>query len=368
MLMDAAIDPHLKRLIQAGHQAASADNSQPWRFAYDRKYLYIQYDEQRSRDTTFPHDSPATLLSIGGVIENICRESSQSKGSFSLELFPRECPLHSCYAMFSLQEIDLLETPRETSVSGLRHTNRFPFKKDEIHAATLRDLTGLSQGTARITILKQREAVSRVADLVRSASQIRFQTREVHEWLGKSLRFSEASVNKADGLDVNTLDLPPGGGLFLKFISDWGHMQRLNRFGAYRLLARIDAKPIEQTPALVVVSAAAGEEDAIDAGRLINRAWCYLNSQGIAVHPYYVVADQLFRLEQGTVPKPLVAQVEKIRKESRAELKLAAGEVLYMLLRIGFPTREAPRSRRLPLEKVVTDLTATAPETAHPTS
>ena len=112
-------------------------------------------------------------------------------------------------------------------------------------------------------------------------------------------------------------------------------------------------------PAVVAIIGTTDRQGTIDAGRLLGRVWSHLNSRGIAVHPYYVVADQLARLREGTVPAKLVPQAERIRNESARLFGLGPDETLHMLLRIGYPTREAPSSRRLPLEQVFTDLTVT---------
>jgi hypothetical protein len=193
--------------------------------------------------------------------------------------------------------------------------------------------------------------------LVKQASEIRFQTREVHEWLASSLRFSQAEISRGDGLDVRTLDLPPGGGLFLRLIANWRRMSIFNRFRAYQLLAEIDSRPIQKAPGIVVIIARRDKADCIDAGRIMVRTWSELNGREIAVHPYYVVSDQLTRLEERSIPAGLEPRAEDIRRELKRLLALSDDETLHMLLRIGYPTREPVRSRRLPIDAVFTDLT-----------
>jgi len=288
---------------------------------------------------------------MGGVIESML---GAEMGALGAELFPNFPSGTFCYAS--------IQGGQPNSNTGLvptiRHTNRFPYKKEDIESETLDHLIGLVEKRTSIQLISGATRLRSLADLIESASRIRFRTREVHEWLGKSLRFSEKDVKKADGLDVRTLALPPGGALFLRFIRDWKRMQLLNRVGGYRLLARIDARPIAAAPAVVAITGPVGRTHALDAGRLLVRAWTYLNSRGIAVHPYYVVSDQLFRLDEGKIPPDLTEDALALKEESRALLGLGPEEVLYMLLRIGHPTREPPRSRRLPLEAVFTDLTA----------
>ena len=351
------IPEQILNLAKCGHAAPSADNSQPWRFVWNGESLFISYDIERVQGLTFPPDNPAILLSIGGVIENISQITFSSEIPINLFTFPENSQLQHCYA-----QIDVLDITNNIRLYGQhplfqRHTNRFPYKKEKIATNILQTLTELSAGNSRIRVFSETDPIRAVAKLIRTASEVRFQTREVHDWLGKSLRFSEEAVKNADGLDVRTLDLPPGGNLFLRIISDWRRVKILNRIGTYKLLAAIDSGPINKAPAVVAIIGDVGKKGAVDAGRILSRLWIGLNSYGIAVHPYYVVSDQLTRLQEGKVPEKLVCRAEEINIQCKQFFDLGEDEILYMLLRIGYPTCQPPRSLRLPLERVFTDLT-----------
>ncbi len=347
MLSD--IPPHIVNMVLRGHQSPSADNVQPWHYFWDGRKLYLTYDRKRLGGSTFSAENPATLLAMGGAIENMLEACTESP---EWEMLPEFRPGVTCYA--AIRNSPNLQT---IPLCTIRHTNRFPYKKERIESKILDDIAQLSENTAGIKLVTKRPELDLLGKLVASASRIRFRTREVHEWLGKSLRLTQKDVNNSDGLDIRTLALPPGSAFFLRFIRDWKRMQLLNRVGGYRLLAGIEAKPITVAPAAVAITGRAGRAHALDAGRLLVRAWTYLNSRGIAVHPYYVVSDQLFRLDEGKISPKLVGEASLLKEKSRALLGLGPEDVLYMLLRIGHPTRQPPHSRRLPLDAVFTDLT-----------
>ncbi|HRY15885.1 MAG TPA: hypothetical protein P5330_08440, partial [Candidatus Competibacteraceae bacterium] len=173
----------------------------------------------------------------------------------------------------------------------------------------------------------------------------------------RSLRYTEPEIAQGDGLDINTLHLPPGGRHFLRFIGDWRRMEILNRFGAYKAMAHIEAQLIQRGPAIAAIIAPTDYDACLAAGRLLTRVWTALNQQGIAVHPYYVVADQLQRLRDGVVPAHLTDQAHAIQRDCQDFLQLNPGETLHIFLRLGYPTRNPPRSRRRPLAEVVIDQT-----------
>ncbi len=342
----------IKLLALNGLWAPSADNSQPWRFDWDGHSLVIGYDSERVAGHTFPPESQATLISAGCAIESIVKFANTIGLEVDMAYRPQGTGRSHPYATITprLSPVPAPETANQP-VTG-RHTNRCAYKSKPLPAPLLTTIGGDTEGKARVHTFDQTESVRQIWRLVRSATEIRFQTREVHEWLGKSLRFGRDGRESGDGLHVSTLCLPPGGGLLLRFVASWPRMKRLNRIGAYKLLATVDAQPVKKAPAMLAFTAPNTPDGALDAGRLLDRVWTHLNNEGVACHPYYVVADQLSRLAENTVPDHLTGQARALQEECGQLLNLRQGETLMMFLRTGYPTRQAPPSARLPLERV----------------
>jgi len=349
----------VKFLVTAALQAPLADNSQPWHFTWDGTYLDLSYDTDRVSGLTFRADDPATLLSVGGVIENLTQVAGYLGLCIQHEEMSETDLRVGTYFRLRLEPKELAELPRDCDDLPLfhRHTNRLPFKHSPLPDDITAWMTNGQELDARASLITNQEEIRGIAGLVRSASEIRFQTREVHDWLAKSLRFSPREVKCGDGLDVETLDLPPGGGLFLKFISDWRRMAFLNRFGIFRMLSMIDSAPVGKAPALVAISSPTGAVQVVAAGQLLTRIWTRLNAEGIAVHPYYVIPDQLQRLRQSRIPDYLVNQARNLEYQGDRTFGLKENSMeLRMLLRIGYPKKKPVRSRRLPLDTVFTDI------------
>jgi nitroreductase len=343
----------IERLISLAHTAPSADNTQPWHFVWDEEYLHIKYDSQRVTGKTFPADSPATLLSIGAMIEIMMEAASAWRLDASLELNKDLPDKHDEYARIrirpgsSIAHSDTLPQP-----ASLRHTNRLAYLKRAIPHEIQTAQKQLKEGNARLSFFTDRKKVQKVAGLLKAASEVRFRTQEVHEWLGRSLRFSKKSVAAGDGLDVATLGLPPGGKLFLRLINSWNRMRVLNKLGIYKLVSAIDAAPVKSAPGLIAIISTSDSKGTIAAGRLLARSWIMLNQSGLAAHPYYVIADQLARARNASIPEDLVETVEQISKSSTTVFTLSEDETLHMLLRVGYAKKQPVLSRRLPLSKV----------------
>lgn len=353
------LPPLIEQIFLAGRHAASADNTQPWHFIWTGKYIEIRFARDRINSMTFNAGNPATLLGIGSVIENMDQACRFLGLASKWELLSGS--KEGAYAkVFVGSPNSAAGTERDQIPLFGRHTNRLGFKPTPLPEQIGKRISAMVEGSARPEIIENSDVIREVGDFVYHCSEVRFQTKEIHEWLGDSLRFTNSEVERGDGLDVATLDLPPGGAFFLRIIKDWRHMSLFNKVSGYKLLAQLEAKPIRQARTLVGIVAENSQEERINAGRLMTRLWIELNAQQIAVQPFYVIPDQIHRLNEGSVPPGLEDKIASVATRSRGIFKLQQDEQVYMLLRVGYPKSKPTKSRRLPLENLYTDLTSSS--------
>lgn len=341
-------------------QAPSADNSQPWHCFWDGQSLFIVFDTKRAGGALFGVESQATLLAIGGVVENIKQAAESLNVSLSIDLTPTIYQEEHCYCRITFNgEEPLSADMDEVKLAILnRHTNRLKFKSSLIPKDVIEKISEASEQEAKAFAFDDKNEVKQIADLVFEASKVRFQTKALHEWLSGSLHFGDKGEVAGEGLDINTIDLPLGGQAFMRFIRPWKVMSFLNKFGVYQVMAKIDSMPISRAPAIVAVTAPETYQGSLEAGQLISRIWGYLNEQGIAVHPYYVVSDQLQRYKKGLVPAHMEKNVGHLVKEAETFFRLGDVKSLQILLRIGYPEKEPVFSKRLPLDVIFTDVSS----------
>ena len=201
-------------------------------------------------------------------------------------------------------------------------------------------------------IVDDEKVIGETARLINDASKIRFRMKELHEGLFSTLRFTPEQVNQGDGLDVGTLHLPPGGRLLLKSVEKWETMERLNKLGIFRMFSAIEANLFRQAGAIICVVQDSPSSSAILSGRLMERAWIKLNKAGIAVHPYFVLTDLLYRLSEGSIPTFLEDEAQALKMRAAEILGIDDNRIM-MLLRAGYATRIAVPSKRLPFERKI---------------
>lgn len=353
LLSQSAMDANsIRKLAKAAALAPSADNSQPWTLRWNGSELAIAFALRHKTHNVFAADSHATLLSVGAVAENL-QDALNANAAAANWHWASNPALGQPYASVALNNAQDNFTDPEGPLQ--RHTNRLAFRRDPLPPGVIRGLEHYRENSNRAVLLVDREQRSRLIRLVRRCSEARFCNQRLHEWLIGSLRFTPEEIARGDGLDVHTLGLPPGGKQFLRLISDWRRLEALNRLGAYKLLALSEVALLAAAPALLCIVGRADARSAIDAGRLMTRVWTDLNLKGIAVHPYYVVTDQINRLREGTVAAGFESKIADVDEHVCRLLELQPGETLHMLLRVGQPKAKPMRSRRLPLDAVFVD-------------
>lgn len=345
-------------LAAAGHAAASADNSQPWCLVWDGAALKLQFRPSGGEGPSPSPTNTATLLAMGGVLENIVQMGAMLGLDLVPEIVDEPATDSPDYASIPVAEPATAAAPGRDHPLFARHTNRFPYQAAALPAELKSELEAMAEGSAGLLFLDEADSIRNIADLIKHASEARFQVQEAHEWLAGSLRFTDADAAADTGLDIQSLDLPPGGAALLRLTRSWRVMSALNKLGAYKFMAVTDAAPVFKAPALIVVKASTGATGALAAGRLLTRAWIRLNERKIAVHPYYVITDLQARLRDGTLPVHLRNGVSQIEEQSSRCCGLDSGESLYMVLRVGYPQRTAPKSKRVPLATVFHTLPA----------
>lgn len=346
-------------LSQAAQHTPSPDNSQPWHLDWEGDILTVSYDTSRVADKTFVADSHAIFLTMGALLENVIQAAKALNVGLTWS-FPNKFDINQpIYFQATLDQTNSLIASKIDDIPLFkRHTNRLPFQNKSLPSDFVSQLKNLTESSAKILVFENKKDIQQIAKQIRSASEVRFQTQEIHEWLAKSFRFDTKKADEyGEGLDVATIDLPLGGKLFLRLISNWKRMNWLNKIGTYKTMAFIDSQPVSQAPAIIAIAGSCNEfRDILAAGQLMNRAWMMLNANGIAVHPYYVITDQLQRKRANVVPSHLVKQINSVSEDIQKLFKLGNEETVHILFRVGYPKKTPVKSKRLPLKSLSTGI------------
>jgi hypothetical protein len=337
----------LDKLARAANAAPSADNRHVFRLAVEGETLCML-------DAPALHEPPAHrrllgLISVGAAMENIMLRGAR----LGLELQPLVLaaaepgsPLvrFSVGAMSPAALTDAMEAAIEQRCSNRQFRFRGPGlspNQREVLSTRCAAITGASVVWLDEPV-KRRGALA----LLRCAEAERFRNRTLHRELFQAIRFDVGwRMPSERGLPPGALGLPPPERFGFGLLRHW-QLQRLgNLLGLHRLVAlRAADLPCRWAPHLLAVTTAgSGEQDAVRAGRALQRAWLSATAYGLAGQAY--AAAGLYAKEEAVdVPQELRSELrrewESICHGRHVWLVLRLGRAVAPLVRAGRPAAE----------------------------
>ncbi|MGH8234166.1 MAG: hypothetical protein ACREPU_08210 [Rhodanobacteraceae bacterium] len=335
------MDRHTKEgILRAGIAAPSADNSQPWRFAWCNDDLDFRIDAGRSgrvSDTRYVLSD----LAAGACLENMIIHARSLGYVADLQIFPRHDDELLVARIRWLRDPGSDQPEPLASAIGQRHTDRrFPWR-----GAITADTQAHLDAQARLIpgqrlwwpqIPRERTAALSV---IRQAETLRFRSPTLHAELFSSIRFSAGWHGVCEeGLAPATLAVEPPMRPVFQMMRHPAVMTTFKRLGAASVLGwRSAYLPIRLSPGLcLLVIPSTARSDVIAAGRALQRVWLQATLDRLSVQPYAAAGV----LSLGFVP------VEAAFEPARSRVRAALGELCapgygLVFLRLG-RARSAP--------------------------
>jgi hypothetical protein len=347
-------------VVRAALAAPSPDNNQPWRFvsAGDRLLIYLDPDRALPSDVRSMFD----LIGTGAAVENV-RIAARQMGRESLV----ECGGLTPGA--GRNGLRLAATIR--FAPGGQPDPLFPYLTERCTCRRLFSarplpgpcLAGVSCRAAefpdvRLDWVTDRPRIRAFAGLFALSDGIRLEYEPFHNEVFRQLRFSaEEAERTRDGLDLRTLELPPGAARLLRWLRPWPRMRRLHRLGLGRLLTIPSALAVLKSGALGVLSVPEPTpEEFLRGGRALERIWLSAQAEGLSLQPLGSLSIFFAHVQLlgGRRLSPRhAARVARLMERFRHLVPWAPDRVLLLLFRLG---RSAPprfRSLRRRVEEVI---------------
>lgn len=287
-------------LIQAGIQAPSGDNCQPWRFKSSLNTIDVLLD--RSSDNSFFNVAQiASMISCGAVIENIKIAATKLGLQTRVQTLPKDgCRGLAATLQFSSPPANA-PAPHDPLFEEIwkRASNRKLYSRSPIASPMIKKIKSSISDfpDAQLHMITERKKIKEMARTLFAVDQIRSGNRTLHEHLHQMLRHTvREAETKRDGMLLKNMEAGFVGELYLKLTRPWAVMRALNMVGVDKLAA------FHHTYRCVLHSAGIGlltikATDAasfIEGGRALERIWLTLANSDISMQP--VTAVTLFWL------------------------------------------------------------------------
>lgn len=335
-------------MVKAATVAPSPDNNQPWLFRETTAGLDVYLDRARS----LPSDvkSMFDMTALGAAVENAVIAASEFE--MQTEVI---CAANDVIDQKAEQPIAQLRLrsggDRDPLYSAIddRCTCRKPYSSSPLPTSVQEELTASCDRFAdvRVSWLSSSEDKKKFGTLIASTDALRFQHQPFHEELFRQLRFRLRDVESTrDGLDVRTLELPPGVTTVLGWLRSWSVMNTVHRLRLTSLLTVPSAISVRMSGAVAIVSVSVPTAEAFfNGGRAIQRLWLAGTNLGLSMHP--LGSLPIFLLQPD--PKPAFrSTIEKAKCGVDALFPKLKGRVMQLGLRVGYSKPPSYRSLRRP--------------------
>lgn len=277
-------------ILGAGIAAPSADNSQPWRFAWSGDELDLRIDAGRSgrvSDTRYVLSD----LAAGACLENMVIHARSLGYVAHVQTFPDPEDELWVARIGWRRDPGLNPTEPLAAAIELRHTDRrFPWR-GPITADSQARMNAQAGSISGLRLYWPPSADERKAALkvIRQAETLRFKSPTLHAELYSSVRF-DAGWHGAceEGLAPATLAVEPPMRPAFQMMRRPAVMATLNWLGAASMLGwRSAYLPIRLSPGLcLLVVPSAARSDVVAGGRALQRVWLQATLEGLSVQPY----------------------------------------------------------------------------------
>jgi hypothetical protein len=338
---------HMRELASAANAAPSADNRHVFR-------LFVQGESICMLDAPALHEPPAHrrllgLMSVGAAMENLMLRGARLGLALQPHVIAAAEP-GSPLVRFSVSAMPPSVAPDAMeAVIERRHSNRqVRFRGPPLSAEEREALVAACASVPGTSVAwldepaKRRKALA----VLRRAEAERFRNRTLHRELFQSIRFDVGwHMSSQHGLPPGALGLPPPERLGFGLLRYW-QLQRLgNVFGLHQLIGlRAADLPCRWVPHLLAITTSgASEEDAIPAGRALQRVWLSASAHGLAA--------QLFAAPALYSHGAAVDVPEALRRYlCDAWTELCPSRTPWVFMRIGRASVPEVRAGRPPLE------------------
>lgn len=302
-------------IVLAGILAASAHNTQPWRFDIGPDRIAIFADTSRHLGSFDPFRREM-MLSLGCTLENMMH-AAKARG-YRARIMPQSGSLASGSQATVGQPVALMDLEQEpgkhhatdlyTAIAH-RHTHRGEYDPNRLISAALRqEMRELASDNdeAALVLLTDTGRKTRFAELTVDATEAIIGDPEMSEDSADWLRLDQAAVQAhRDGVTIDALGLPPLINAAAKMLPAPDHQQANQQWLDATRDVQLATAPLF---GMIAVRDLYRQETALSAGRLWQRLHLWATTRGLAAQPINQLPEMVdWEAQVGKPPRTAAA-------------------------------------------------------------
>lgn len=340
----------IRKILEAGVQAPSGSNSQPWRFKVGADTIAVFMIPEKDHPI-LNFRNRGTLLAAGALIENIVVAAAHYAVKANVSILPDKYD-PKLVGTVSLKAGGAKEELFEAIWK--RATNRKPYSTKAIVDTTKQDLmavpAALGERGVTLKLTERPDEIKKLAEAASVNEAVLFGNKELHRLFFKEIVWTEREENeRKEGLYLKTMELKPSQAFAIRYLLKyWPVMKFFDRLGAGRSIARGNAEGYARCGAYGAVLCGDKDEDFVRSGRVIERAWLLATAAGLSFHLQTGVNFFYQRIVGGGEVVFSQKETVLIRREyaAIADIFGAKDRFVPALFRIGYGGEPSARSSK----------------------
>ena len=276
------------KIIEAGAQAPSGSNSQPWQFEISGDTVSVRMLPEKDHPVLNVRRG-GTLIANGALLENIAIAADHEGFRARIDLFPEKDRTPNLVARVTFESGGSSSDAALYNAIWRRATNRKPYETGRLDGTMEEALRGVIEKTDAggialqwIDTRKHIEALARAAAVNEA---VMFGNAALRRLFFDELVWTEAEEkNRGGGLYLPTMELAPQQQSGLKLLHNRLLGAMLAALGIPRKIAAENAAQYACCAVYGAVSCGLDNRDFVRAGRVIERAWLTATSLGLSFH------------------------------------------------------------------------------------
>lgn len=341
----------MSKIVEAACMAPSGGNSQPWKWIYRNRALYLFHEIDLSTQW-LDYKNRGSHISFGAALENLELEAIHQGYEVNIDLVPEEDSLLVATIVFSPISDAYLSAHQQRfehfyPLMRTRITNRYMGNERLIHTDALERLKAVASEIpgARLSIINNRDDLLTMAKVVGVSDKLLLTNEVSHHEFFKEIKWSKDEAEKARvGIDVRTVELSASELAGFNVAKSWNAVKNLVKWGGGSVFERLGTKMTKSSSALALLTMPEySRKDFIEGGRALQRVWMEANAIGICVQPMSAAIFLWARLVHGKGDGLTEKMARDLREIREQHLRLFntpddAGEVfLFRLFYAGEP-------------------------------
>ncbi len=357
----------IRQIVGAAILAPTGGNSQPWKWKYEAKNLYLFLDPEHNAPFV-DFNNTASYIGYGTATENLVLKAHQLNLEVKITTFPLETnhKLISVFQFFNQNDLNKVTGLELHLVDELveaipyRVANRKLAPKIFIEENRLDKLISTVKTVpgANLKFLTKEKDIEAIGEIIAKADRIRIMNKAGHkDFLAETMWNDEEAERHKRGVEVASLDITPSERVGLKITSDWEVVDHLNKWQGGKGLEKLSRKATACASAIGLISMENHNMQSFYfGGRAVERAWLAANKDNISFQPLSISTFLFNRLVyQGTqaFSENTIIELTEMKKEFETLFSLKDDMGKIFLFRVFISDIIPKKSLRVPVDEVL---------------